>query len=379
MLLLSLDPYRPLVQMSVIDLNQAPSILSVDLSAILANYQLLQRKAGGAAIAASIKANAYGLGATHVAPVLERAGCRHYFVASVSEGIALRAVTAHTIYVFGGIHAGDHDAFAAYNLIPVLNSLDDIARWKAGPCAVFFDTGMNRLGLGADETARVLAAPQLLRHLDVRVFISHFACSEDAPHPLNALQLDRFAAIRAALAAHYPNALWSLCNSSGIMHFGQVHYDMVRPGYALYGGNPTPETANPMRPVVTLQSRVLQTRHVAAGDTIGYSATHRFDEAAETATIFLGYADGVTRKLSNSAGQVYWQGQPCPILGRISMDLATIGISHLKDPKPQAGDMVEVLGPHQDIDALAGFAGTIGYEILTSLGLRYARRYIDAP
>jgi len=365
--------------MSVIDLNQAPSILNVDLSAILGNYHLLQQKAETSAIAASIKANAYGLGADRVAPVLDRAGCRHYFVASVDEGIKLRTVTPHSIYVFGGIHAGDHDAFTAHKLTPVLNSLNDITRYKGGPCAVFFDTGMNRLGLGADETARVLAAPALLRHLDVRAFISHFACSEDAPHPLNALQIERFAGIRTALVPHYPNALWSLCNSSGIMHFGQAHYDMVRPGYALYGGNPTPEAANPMRPVVTLQSRVLQTRHVAAGDTIGYSATHRFDAPAEAATIFLGYADGVTRKLSNSAGHVYWQGQPCPILGRISMDLTTIGISHLKGPKPQAGDMVEVLGPHQDIDALAGFAGTIGYEILTSLGLRYARRYIDAP
>lgn len=365
--------------MSVIDLNQAPSILNVDLSAILGNYHLLQQKAESSAIAASIKANAYGLGADRIAPVLARAGCRHFFVASVAEGIALRQVTPHTIYVFGGIHAGDQDAFTAHNLTPVLNSLDDIGRYKGGPCAVFFDTGMNRLGLGPDETARVIVAPELLRHLDVRVFISHFACSEDAPHPLNTLQIERFAAIRTALAAHYPNALWSLCNSSGIMHFRHAHYDMVRPGYALYGGNPTPETTNPMRPVVTLHARVLQTRAVAAGDTIGYSATHRFEEASETATIFLGYADGITRKLSNSAGHVYWQGQACPILGRISMDLTTIGISHIKGPKPQAGDMVEVLGPQQDIDALAGFAGTIGYEILTSLGLRYARRYIDAP
>ncbi|MBU6235032.1 MAG: alanine racemase [Alphaproteobacteria bacterium] len=355
-------------------MNQAPHILTIDLAAIAANYRLLQAKSGSAAVGASIKADAYGLGAAAVAPVLEAAGCRDFFVATVDEGMALRAFTRQNIFIFGGMRAGEQAALAEFELMPALNSLADIAAYK-GPAAVFFDTGMNRLGLGADETATLIADPALLRGIDVKLFLSQFACSEDAAHPMNLAQCARIEAIRTGLKPHFPHARWSMCNSGGVYHYPQAHYDLVRPGYALYGGNPAPEATNPMHPVVKLEARILQTRDVKAGESIGYSATHVFDAPTRTATICMGYADGFMRSHSGKS-HVYWQGQACPVLGRVSMDLVTIGIGHLQN-QPQAGDLLEVLGPHQEIDALAATGGTIGYEILTGLGHRYRRLYKD--
>lgn len=355
-------------------MNQAPHILTIDLGAIAENYGIVKAVSGEAAVGASIKADAYGLGAEKVGPALYKAGCRSFFVATVEEGIRLRGVLPETaIYIFAGIHGGDREAFGVHNLRPCLNSLADIAAWAGGPCAVFFDTGMNRLGLDATEAARLIAEPDLLARCDVRLFLSHFACSEDTVQPMNLEQCARIDAIRAVLAPHYPHVMWSMCNSSGAFHYPQVHYDLIRAGYALYGGNPTPDKPNPMRPVVTLEAWVLQTRLCQTGESIGYSATYRFDAPTETATICLGYADGFFRSQSSRA-QVYFNGEPCPVLGRVSMDLVTIGINHLKR-KPVVGDMIEVLGPHQDIEALARSGQTIGYEILTSLGSRYARVY----
>jgi alanine racemase len=343
-------------------------MLTIDLQALAANYRLLNPRV---ATGVSIKADAYGLGAVHIAPALEAAGCQTYFVATADEGLALRPIIKGDIYVFSGLvpeRAG---------LIPVLNSLSDIENFRGGACAVFFDTGMNRLGLGADETARVIKNPALLKHCDVRLFLSHFACAEEATHPMNIAQCARIDAIKTSLAPQFPAAKWSMCNSSGVFHYPQVHYDLARCGYAIYGGNPTPYTLNPMRPVVQLHVPILQTRHVRAGDTIGYSATHRFEADSITATIQMGYADGFARAHQQGQAVVYWRGTPCPVVGRVSMDYVTIGIGHIQGQKPQAGDTLEVLGDSQDIDALARSANTIGYEILTSLGKRYQRRYID--
>jgi alanine racemase len=343
-------------------------MLTIDLQAIADNYRLLNARV---ATGVSIKADAYGLGALHIAPALEAAGCQTYFVATADEGLALRPIIKGDIYVFSGIvpeRAG---------LIPVLNSLSDIENFRGGACAVFFDTGMNRLGLGADETARVIENPALLKHCDIKLFLSHFACAEDASYPMNLEQSDRIATIKNVLAPQFPAAKWSMCNSSGVFHYPQVHYDLARCGYAIYGGNPTPYTLNPMRPVVQLHVPILQIRHVRAGDTIGYSATHRFNTDNTTATVQMGYADGFVRTHQTGQAQLYWRGVACPVLGRVSMDYVTIGIGHITGLTPQAGDTLEVLGDAQDIDTLAKSAGTIGYEILTSLGKRYPRRYID--
>lgn len=344
--------------------------LTIDLGAVAQNYRTLQKAAAGAAVGASIKADAYGLGMIPVAKTLAKAGCSDFFVATADEAAALRAQTEGNIFVLNGLRGGSRPI--PKGVMPVLNSLDDIKAWAGGPCALHFDTGMNRLGLSADEAREIIAHPNLTAHLEVRLAMSHFVSSEEAGNPLTKTQCEKF----AHLKRHLPFTRWSLANSSGIFHATDDLHDLVRPGYALYGGNPTPEAPNPMRSVVTLETPVLQTRRVKKGDTAGYNATHRFEADADTATIGMGYADGFFRLFSNNA-RVFYKGQPCPVLGRVSMDLTIIGIGHLPE-RPGPGDMIEVLGAHQSIDELARSGGTIGYEVLTALGARYIRRYIEA-
>ena len=341
------------------------SFLTIDTGAIADNYRTLRTKAG-TECAGVVKANAYGLGVEAVVPALSDAGCREFFVAQAREGIAVRALAEGAIYVLGGIHTGTKDDFTRHKLIPVLNSLHDIAAWE-GPCVLHFDTGMNRLGLSAAEADMLEQHPELLSKLDVVLAMSHFACSDEKDHTMNAAQVARFENLRARF--NFPR--WSLANSSGI--FRAPCYDLARPGFALYGGNPTPEAPNPMKPVVRLDARILQLRDESAGETIGYGATYKFTTRRQTATLGFGYADGFHRAFAGA--QVYFDGRPCPVLGRISMDLICVDVTHLPE-SPMEGGLMEVLGPHQSIDQLAHACGTIGYEVLTSLGMRYARLYI---
>ena len=342
--------------------------LTIDLGAVARNYKILSDKAR-TVVGASIKADAYGLGMIPVAQTLAQAGCKDFFVATIDEAIALRQEVAGNIFVLNGIHAGDRGI--PDGVLPILNSLADIKAWR-GPCGLHFDTGMNRLGISGDETQMLIDNPGLYAHLDVQLAMSHFVSSDDDESDMNAVQCERFATLKAQL----PFKRWSLANSSGIFHAPDDLYDLVRPGYALYGGNPTPEADNPMERVVTLEVPVLQTRAVKEGESIGYNATHIFGADTETATLALGYADGFFRANSNESC-VYFKGQPCPVLGRVSMDLCAVGIGHLAE-KPVLGDMIEVLGPTQSIDELADTSFTIGYEVLTSLGGRHQRRYIKA-
>jgi alanine racemase len=357
--------------------HTASGVLTVDLNAVAANYRFFRETVGqSCAVAGIVKANAYGLGMAQVAPVLEREGCRQFFVATLDEAIALRGLTAQGVAVLGGFWHGGEDLYAAHELMPVLNSMEDIARWRAfcqrigrpHPAILHFDTGMNRLGLGPDETQHLLGDMGLLDGLDIKIIMSHFACSDEANHSLTGLQARSFETI----ATHFPAAVKSLANSSGILRDTAFHYDMVRPGMAVYGLNPLPEQSNPMQPTVSLSTRLLQVRQVDKGQTIGYGASCRFEKPARTGTVALGYADGFLRSGSNNA-TLYYNGQPCPVLGRVSMDLVTIDLTGLD---AQAGDPIEILGPNQDADTLAASLGTIGYEVLTGLGRRWARHYI---
>lgn len=356
-----------------------PGKLTVDLGALGRNYTRFSNMTK-AAVAAAVKADAYGVGMGPATRALTEAGCKSFFVATGDEATALRAMDPTVqIAVLGGVLPGLEDDFLHHTIHPVLNSLEMIERWaalatkKERPldAIIHFDTGMNRLGLGADETQHLIDNRALLDTLNVRIVMSHFACSDDAGHALNDAQAQRFATI----AKHFPKAVKSLANSSGIVRNKDWHYDMVRPGYGLYGGNPTPETQNPMEPVVRLDIPVIQVRHVKRGDSIGYGAGHVFEADTTTATIAVGYADGLLRSASGRA-RVFWNGHACPVIGRVSMDLVTIDLGGLGGSRPGPGDMVEILGPHQDVDALAADAGTIGYEILTALGARYARAYL---
>ena len=353
--------------------------LIVNLRALRDNYRTLKTM-GGVDCAGVVKANGYGLGAAEVVGALLKEGCTQFFVATPDEGLAVRDAAGDAqIAILGGLYQGAEEFYLENHLIPVINSLEEMRRWRdfsaehdfALPYWLHIDTGMNRLGLGADETKQLIDDPDMADPLHMIGVMSHFACSDEKDHAMNKAQADAFAQV----AKHFPDAQKSLCNSSGIFRDNAWHHDLLRPGYALYGGNPTPETDNPMKPVVTLEVPVLQTRTVNKGGSIGYGATHTFKADDETATLALGYADGFFRSASSSAS-VYFKGQACPVLGRVSMDLVTIGIGHLGE-KPAQGDMIEVLGPHQGVDALAASCGTIGYEILTSLGHRYSREYLS--
>ena len=239
--------------------------------------------------------------------------------------------------------------------------------------ALHVDTGMSRLGLPAEEVAELSQDPGRLEGLDLRCIMSHPACADTPEHPLNARQLGAFRRVLAAL----PKSSASFANSSGIFLGREYWGDLVRPGAALYGVSPVPGQQNPMRGVVRLEGRILQVREIDKGSTVGYGATHRATGRARIATVGVGYADGFLRSLSNR-GSGYIGNQPVPLVGRVSMDLITFDVSGIPEPLAQPGAMIELIGPHRPVDALAAEAGTIGYEVLTALGARYARIYMPA-
>jgi alanine racemase len=352
------------------------AILRIDLAAIVENWRLLTARAAPGAVAGVVKANAYGLGAARVAPALYAAGCRHFFVAHLAEGVALRGALGPgpTIAVLNGFAPGaDGDAA----LVPVLNSLGNVlAHAAAGRAAgqerralLHLDTGMARLGLDAGEQARLAADHSLLAGLDILYVMSHLACADEPDHPLNTEQAARFARACAAL----PRLPRSFANSSGLFLDADYASDLARPGCALYGINPTPSAPNPMLPVVRLEAPILQIRDIPAGASVGYGASFVAARPSRIATIAVGYADGYLRSLSGQ-GVVAYRDMILPMVGRISMDLITLDVTEA--PGLAVGDRVTLIGDAAPSpDDLAARAGTIGYEILTSLGERYRRDY----
>lgn len=368
-------------------------VLSVDLGAMLANYNLLCRRALPAVCGAVVKADAYGLGAAMIAPHLKRAGCAHFFVATVDEGLALRRVLLPgvKIYLLDGLPPGAENDIAAAELIPILNTMAEIERWRSfqrGPGAkaaalrqagLHFDTGLNRLGLDRRATLDLIADPHLLDGCNIGLVMSHLACADDPEHPMNRTQLKAFREIAANLRQPPRldgggRPLLSLAASSGIFLPSDYHFDLARPGVALYGVNPVLGAENPLAPVLRLQAKILQLRDVDLDMTVGYGASHQVRGPTCLATIGVGYADGIFRSLGNR-GAVFVAGQRAPIVGRISMDLMTIDVGHMPRQAVQPGTLVDLIGPQQSIDDLAAASRTIGYEILTNLGQRFQRRY----
>jgi alanine racemase len=344
--------------------------LEVDLGAIVANWHTLRNR-HGADIAGVVKADGYGLGVVPVALAMAGAGCRHFFVAQLQEGLALRQAigNAPMIAVLGGFPPG---ADAGAGLTPVLNTPQDVAAWAAAPrqnagVILHLDTGMERLGLSPAQRAEL--PPGVLDGAGLRYVMTHLACADDPAHPLTALQVTRF----AEAAEAFPDTPRSLANSAGL--FRGLASDLARPGCAAYGINPTPGQPNPMRQVMRLTIPVIQVRDVPAGTPVGYGATWVAKRDSRIATIAAGYADGYFRSLS-SRGIGIIAGRPVPLVGRVSMDLITLDVTDADDI--QAGDRVEMIGPSQTPDEVAALAGTIGYEVLTSLGARYRRRYLSA-
>lgn len=342
-------------------------ILTIDLGAIVRNWRKLCAIHATGAVAGVVKANAYGLGAGRVATALRDAGCRHFFVAQPREGMALRKVLGPEpmIAVLGGFPGA-----LRHGLTPVLNSLDELRAHK-GPAILQVDTGMSRLGLDASELASLARDPSPFDGVELLYVMTHLACADEADHPLNAVQANRFAEACLKL----PRARRSFANSSGIFLGGRFSSDLARPGCALYGINPTPGRPNPMESVLRLEVPVLQTRTIAAGQTVGYGASWMAARPSRIATVAAGYADGLHRAI-DGRGRGVIRGKSVPMVGRVSMDLITFDVTDV--PAAAAGDLIEVIGPSQDADALAGIEGTIGYEILTSLGSRYERRYLPA-
>jgi alanine racemase len=360
----------------------ANGVLTVDLDAIVANWRKLESRGVPAECAAVVKANAYGCGVAPVARALTDAGCKTFFVATLDEARRARAAApAATIYVLDGYFAGTGTTFAELNCRPVIGDLSELAEWDAfckvngfaGMAAIHIDTGMNRLGIGVAE-AQALSARAAQPNHGIALVISHLACAEDLHHPLNARQVAAFREV----ARLFTNVPASLSNSSGIFLGPQFQFDLVRPGAALYGINPTPESDNPMQPVVDIKARVVQVRNVEKGDTVGYGATWTARRQTRLAIVAAGYADGYFRAAGGVDGvrtaDALVAGTRCPIAGRISMDLMAIDITDLPTPL-RRGQMVTLVGDGITVDELALHFGTIGYEVLTSLGERYQRVY----
>ncbi|MDC7682010.1 alanine racemase [Asticcacaulis sp. BYS171W] len=345
--------------------------LEIDLAALLHNFRVLKGIAGRAEVAPVVKADAYGLGMADIAPFLHSHGARTFFVARLDEGISLRRVLRDApadIYVFDGLRKGQNALFAAHDLRPVLNSLDDYARWINGPsdvvAAVQFDTGMNRLGLRPDEVSQIKSKPNTHR---LSLIMSHLACGDQPDHPMNADQLRLF----RHHADGFIGTPKSLANSAGTFMGRDYHFDLVRPGISLYGGGPFGEPHPDLRPVAHLSARLLQVRDLRAGESVGYGAHFVAPRDMTIATIGLGYADGFLRALGGR-GHVVVKGRRCPILGRISMDVTSIDVTGLA---VQAGDTASVFGDTPTLDEQATAAQTISYELLSRLGSRFERTY----
>jgi len=320
-----------------------------------------------------------------VAPVLARSGCKTFFVATLGEGKTLRKLLPDaTIYVFAGLMPATAGHYRKYDLRPVLNSSEEIRGWAALsasegaklPCAVHIDSGMNRLGLSAEEVDQVAAAGDLWSAFTLSLVMSHLACADEPNHPKSEAQRKTFDRLRARL----PKALASLANSAGILLGRAYTYDLVRPGIALYGGKPRREGENPFKPVVHLKGRILQVRKAGAGETIGYGATRTLKRVSRIAIVSVGYADGFFRSLSIEDGReglvVYIGAHAAPILGRVSMDLITVDVTDVPAQLARRGEWVELIGPNVSAQEFAHYAGTIDYEVLTNLGPRAFRRYI---
>ncbi len=361
--------------------SHAGATLTVDLGALAENYNILKTKLHPATrCGAVIKADAYGLGMRRVSSALESAGCADFFVAHIDEGLLARKClsASASIYILNGLPPGAESDAEAAGLIPVLNSIKQVEAWsdharkmkRRLPAVLQFDTGMSRFGLSPEEACSLSGLDFWQSNLELRYVMSHFACADEPLNPASAAQLASFSAV-ADLFKGVPT---SLANSSGIFRGADFHGNLVRPGAALYGISPLPLERNPMRPVAQLAARVVQTRTIGAGDGVGYGFDFRAKRPSHIATISIGYADGISRRLGNS-GTVYFAGHALPILGRLSMDSMVIGLNDAVADEITNDSSVELIGPDQSVDDLARCAGTIAYEVLAGLGPRVERIY----
>lgn len=358
--------------------------LSIDLGALARNWRALDKVSAGALTGAVVKADAYGIGISMASKALHAAGARFFFVATPDEGMAVRAAVpdAH-IFVLNGLYPGAANLYIRQNLMPIISSIAMLEEWlakclernEAYPSAFHFDTGINRLGFRLNEAGLVRNRIQTLGYAPQMV-MSHLACADQPTHEKNRTQLALFGSVMN----QFPGIPASLANSAGLMTGRDYHFQMVRPGIALYGGRAVSGRKNPMAPVVTLHVPILQVAEARTGETVGYGATYSLSRNSRLAIIGHGYADGFLRSLSGSnsrpGGKVVIRGKVCPVIGRISMDQSVVDITELGQDIPSPGEGAEVFGNIVGVDDQADAAGTIGYELLTSLKGRYNRNYV---
>lgn len=358
------------------DAAASQAVLTIDLRALAANWRDLAMRVAPATCSAVVKADAYGIGIEAAVPALIEAGCKVFFVAHPSEGLRVRALSPDVeIFVLNALTPEAAPLYSSARLTPVLSSLADASVWASlggGPCALHVDTGMNRLGVSIDEIASVAEF-----RLQINLLMTHFVSSEDAGDALNATQIARFEEARRLM----PGVRASLANSSAVFLPQQPFADLVRPGYALYGGNPTPGQDNPMRAVVTLEARLLQIRTVQVGETVGYNAQWTARRRSRIATIGIGYADGLPRFAmatdKKRGGEAIVEGVRCSFAGRVSMDLTVLDVTDVPEEAIGPHTRARLLGSDITVDDLGQRGGTIGYEILTRLGARYHRVYVN--
>ena len=380
--------------MSSVEHSAAQAILTIDLEALKANWRDLAERSAPAECSAVVKADAYGLGIQRAVTALARAGCRTFFVAHLEEGIRARTSLRDAgfadqdtrVFLLHGLQPGAevHPALFAFRLGPVLASVSEMEAWAAATSdsdaepdpAIQIDTGMNRIGLAPSEVTAL--SQNLVAATGANLLISHLVAAEEPDNPSNEAQIVKFEQARRTT---FPNLSASLSNSSGIFLSQKPHYDLVRPGYALYGGNPCPGRPNPMRPVVALHAALLQLREIEAGESVGYNGRWIAQRPTQLATIGVGYADGLPRN-ARTVGMglgphALLGGVPCPLVGRVSMDLSILDVTDAPADLLRPGALVEFLGSGTTVDDLGTQTGTIGYEILTNLGRRYHRAYLE--
>jgi alanine racemase len=378
-------------------------LLTIDLAAIVKNWRALAKRVVPADCSAVIKADAYGCGIEQVAAALAKAGCTTFFVAHLAEARKVRAMApGAAIYVLNSFPPGGVAAFAEIDARPVIGSLAEFVEWDAyrtatswkGHAALHFDTGINRLGFKPQEAALFTTRVKMPGH-GISLVMSHLACADTPDHPLNARQVEAFRDLRYM----FRGTPTSLANSSGIFLGPAAHCDMVRPGAALFGANPTPAHANLMEPVVTLRTRIAQVRDVARGETVGYGAAWTAARASRIAIVSVGYGDGypraageargsitaarnqatnpMTRAAGRSGAAAVIAGRRCPMAGRVSMDLMAFDVTAVPEAQVRRGDGATLIGDGVSVDDVAAWSGTIGYEVLTGLGRRYRREWIE--
>ncbi len=364
----------------------ATGTITIDLGQIARNWQALAKRVAPAECAAVVKADAYGLGAERVVPALARAGCRTFFIATPAEAeLIRRLVPEGTIYALDGLVGNSGETFARIGVRPLLSTLDDVVAWsqlarsrsERLPAGLHIDTGLNRLGLPTRDTRRLAAEVELRRDISFELVMSHLASADNTRDPKNRDQLLAF----ETLSALFPGVRRSLAASDGLMLGPPYHFDLVRPGYALYGGQASQTNPAPVSPAVGVQARILAVADVAPGETVGYSATWRAKRPSRIATIAAGYADGVPRGASapddHGGGHVLILGHLAPIVGRVSMDLITVDVTDMPEGVAVPGAFARLIGEGISIEQAGFAAGTIGYEILTRLGPRFTRFYLD--